>query len=204
MGGIACQGDAWNALPLVVDRQGVDEPHDRCRVAIGDQGTQWRSPTLELVGEPTHGARCAEIDGADPRFRLVQSDVAVQGAIRITVRQDALARLHRHQRAAANGLGTGFVLRIAIEENDLDESRANVHGPCLGQQRAHSRPSPVRADQQVRCGGRAVCEGKPVLPASEAGRPCELGAPSDGADRKRLDQQSPQGPPVDLGPGRIL
>jgi hypothetical protein len=65
-----------------------------------------------------------------PRLRLVQCDVGMQGAIRVTVRQDAFARLDRHQRASPNGLGTGLVPRVAIAESDLYESRADVRGPC--------------------------------------------------------------------------
>jgi hypothetical protein len=35
----------------VVDRQGMDEPHDGHGIAVGDQGPQLRRPALELVGK---------------------------------------------------------------------------------------------------------------------------------------------------------
>jgi len=95
---IADQGDTWNAVPSMVDRQGMNEPDDGCCIAIGDQCPQLWSPTFELGGKSLErGRRLIEIDGIHPRFGPVQRDIGLQGGVGKAVGKDAFAWLDRQQ-----------------------------------------------------------------------------------------------------------
>ena len=80
MGGIAYERHAANAFPTVVDRQSMNEPHYGRGIAVGDQSTELRRPTLEFVCNALQcGRRLAEVEVAvkSAQFCVLEAGRAV-------------------------------------------------------------------------------------------------------------------------------
>ncbi len=139
MGGVAEQGDARDPLPAVLVGQRVQDPYDRCGLAVGEQRRELRRPALELLGDP---GRCragvGEVDGVDPLPFPGQLDVGVQDPAGLPVGGDPLSGSEREQGAAADRLGARGMALVAVEKIGLDEDGAGVLGPRPGQQRANA------------------------------------------------------------------
>ncbi len=113
--------------------------------------------------------------------------------------EHALPLAEREQHAAADEGRAAGVLGVGVGHARLDEGEARVDGGGVREQRAHLRPRPVGADQQVGGEHRAVGERHLVAAVAEGAGGGDLAAPADRVVGQGVEQQVAQRAPVHFG-----
>ena len=123
----------------------------------------------------------------------------MKDSVGLAMREDALTRRECEHCAAADRRGTRHMFAVGVVKVGLDEGRAGVRRLRVGNERAHFRPSAVRAHEQVGGDHGTIGERERVAAVAERCDRGELLAPFDRAVRQRLDEHIAQPAAANFG-----
>jgi hypothetical protein len=166
---------------------------DRRDVTGRDERDKLRGPAFKFLPDlRNRRGGVGEINGGEPVARLGEHHIGVERITALAMRHDRLARRRCAHRAAADRCSTRGMAGVSIEQIGFDRCHAGIFGDCKRQQRAHSGPGAVRADQQLRLDARTVGERYCVSALTNRPDAADPTAPSHGTGRKRVQQHRPQ------------